>query len=414
MDLRNAVSFALALSAAACGNGAGTSTAGENAPAAEAHAAAASQGPDPEFDADDGARPATALGDPIAGSDTQRFQAGKTEFETVEDPQEGLGPILNDVSCAACHSVPVTGGGSTRLETRFARGRNAGSDPLQNEGGTLIQERGIGVFPDPAGGPACNYVGETVPKDATTSSKRRTTPLFGLGLVDAMTTDRMNQVAAHERQQFPGQAGHVAILSTGQAGKFGWKCQVPTLQFFSGDAYLNEMGVTSPDFPNENCPQGDCSLLRCNPGPKPVNDDGSGVQAFADFMTMLAPPPRGPTPPTVTRGQEVFLAISCNACHTPRQVTASGQVFHPYSDFLLHNMGSLGDGIPLGGAGGQEFRTAPLWGLNRIGTFLHDGRANNVTEAIQAHSGQGASAKGGFNGLSAADKQALLDFLNSL
>jgi len=322
--------------------------------------------------------------------------------------------IFNDVSCQACHNVPATGGGSTRLETRFAKGKNGGSDPLQNEGGTLIQEKGIGTFPDPNGGATCTYTGETVPKDATVSSKRRTTPLFGLGLVDAMSNARMNQVASYQAQNFPSENGRVAILSTGQVGKFGWKNQVPTLLFFAGDAYLNEMGITSPAFPTENCPQGDCSLLRCNPGPTPVNDDGTGVQRFADFMTMLAPPPRGPTPPTVTRGQEVFLTIGCNHCHTPRQVTASGQVFHPYSDFLLHKMGNLGDGIPLGGADGQEFRTAPLWGLNKITSFLHDGRAGSVADAIQAHSGQGGQAKGKFNGLSAADKQALLDFVNSL
>ncbi len=410
MDLRQTVSVTLALGVAACGMDAGpTPTPAPGARAGADTAAPTTPNPtiDPEYDADDGARASTAFGDPIAGSDLARFQAGKSEFEATEGPADGLGPIFNDVACAACHNAPASGGGSTRLETRFGKGRNAGADPLSNEGGSLIQERGIGQVGD------CDYVGETVPKDATVSAQRRTTPLFGLGLVDAMTEGRMNDVAVHEAGSYPAEAGHVGMLSTGQAGKFGWKGQVPTLRFFAGDAYLNEMGVTSPGFESENCPQGDCSLLRCNPFPG-LNDDGSGPAAFTDFMTMLAPPPRGPTPTTVTQGQQVFLATGCNHCHTPRQVTASGQVFHPYSDFLLHDMGNLADGIPMGGASGKEFRTAPLWGAGKLSSFLHDGRAGSVADAIQAHSGQGGTAKGNFNDLSAADKQALIDFVNSL
>jgi CxxC motif-containing protein (DUF1111 family) len=414
---KNAIQTAV-VSSLACTllTGCGDKAAQETAPVAVSEALV-----DP--DADDGARLATAFGDPLPGlngDEAVRFAEGKTEFEEDEEPDEGLGPVFNDTSCLQCHSVPASGGGSTRLETRFGKGKNAKFDPLTGSGGSLIQENGIGVFPDPSGAAACNYVGEIVPAPANPVSKRRSTPLFGLGLVDALPESAFHDLAQREASLFPGEAGRVGIVN-GAVGRFGWKNQVPNLRTFAGDAYLNEMGITSPDFPDENCPQGDCSLLRCNPGPTPVNDDGSGVTAFEDFMTLLAPPPRGPISGNVARGQEVFHTVGCNHCHTPTLVTGSSpiaalsnQTFHPYSDFLLHDMGKLGDGIPLGGAAGGEFRTAPLWGVNQITSFLHDGSASSVSAAIEAHDGQGKTASKQFHALSAQDRQALLDFVNSL
>src|SRR5262249_33573932 len=161
----------------------------------------------------------------------------------------------------------------------------------------------------------------------------------------------------------------------------------------SGDAYVNEMGVTTPLFPNENCPQGNCALLIANPGPShpPLNTndaDNSSLQEFTDFMSFLAPPPRAPGTSSlsilssVTSGEQVFNLIGCADCHQPTMksgpspVAALNQVtFHPYSDFLLHDMGSLGDGITQGTATGRLMRTAPLWGVRVLTTLLHDGRA---------------------------------------
>ena len=203
-------------------------------------------------------------------------------------------------------------------------------------------------------------------------------------------------------------------------GRFGWKNQVPTVHQFSGDAYLNEMGITSPEFPDENCPGGDCSLLACNPLPG-INDDGEGIVAFTDFMTLLAPPPRRFMNLQAWAGKQVFAAIGCTHCHWDTLRTGDSPVasldhvtFHPYSDFLLHDMGSLGDGIVTGDARGREFRTAPLWGLSAIALYLHDGRAKTVKDAILAHDGQARRARERFARASARDQAALMSFLATL
>jgi CxxC motif-containing protein (DUF1111 family) len=215
----------------------------------------------------------------------------------------------------------------------------------------------------------------------------------------------------------------VVDADTGQTlvGRFGWKSQVARLHTFAGDAYLNEMGITSPSFPDENCPQGKCNVLdKCNPVPA-LNDDGDDVDAFADFMQLLAPPePTTPTPfPTL--GQQLFQTAGCASCHVPTLTTGpnpiaalSNKPLHPYSDFLLHDMGTLGDGITQNNATGRLMRTAPLWGVRFQQTLLHDGRATTVRAAILAHEGQGAAARTAFQALNAAQQQALLSFIATL
>jgi CxxC motif-containing protein (DUF1111 family) len=211
-------------------------------------------------------------------------------------------------------------------------------------------------------------------------------------------------------------------IRTGRArvGRFGWKAQVPTLFQFSGDAYLNEMGITNPEFPNENCPQGDCSALDHNPL-KTLNDDGAGVVKFTDFMSLLAPPPRGNLSLQVFTGSAIFAVIGCANCHTPALVTGrspvaalSNKVFQPYSDFLLHDMGDLGDGIAQGSATRRQMRTAPLWGVRTRALLLHDGRATSLAAAILAHDGQGREARDRFLRLSPGARFSLLQFLGSL
>jgi CxxC motif-containing protein (DUF1111 family) len=369
----------------------------------------------------------TQLGSPLPGltsDQLNRFTQGQDAFSTVEGVADGLGPVFNDTACAACHTTtvsgaPVVGGTNGRLETRFGLQTATGFNPLTNLGGSLIQQQGIGAVNGAV------FVGETVPGVANVVAKRRTTPLFGLGLVDAVPDQAFKNLAALERMLTPATAGTVALvsnISTGSlgVGKFGWKDQNPTLFQFAGDAYLNEMGITNRQFPNENCPQGDCALLAFNPEPG-LNDDGTDVQKFSDFMSFLAPPPRGAITTAVQTGGSLFTNIGCANCHTtqlrtgPNSVAALNQVvFHPYSDFLLHYMGRLGDGIVQGPATGRLMRTAPLWGLRFQTQFLHDGRASTITGAILAHDGQGAAARNQFIGLTTTQKAALLAFLRSL
>jgi CxxC motif-containing protein (DUF1111 family) len=229
-----------------------------------------------------------------------------------------------------------------------------------------------------------------------------------------------------------GRTNSVMDLRTGQTvvGKFGWKAGVANLLNFSGEAYKEELGVTTPGWvrdkdgrliDEENPPQGNTSLLKSNPAMNPNDPDIDDVLAFTDFMTFLAPPPRGPIDSNVTKGQTVFVNIGCANCHVTYLVTgpsASGplnmKTFYPYSDFLLHDMGSLGDGTVQGIARGSEMRTAPLWGLRMQKTYLHDGRSTTLDDAILQHKGQGQGAADKFRGLSSQDRAALMAFLGSL
>src|SRR5205085_12585361 len=141
----------------------------------------------------------------------------------------------------------------------------------------------------------------------------------GLGLVDATPDSDFIALAQKEAARGDGTAGRVSSVDNIRAGmkttgKFGWKAQVPTLFQFAGDAYLNEMGITTADFPNESCPQGNCAELAFNPAPG-INNDGSGVAALAQFMALLAPPPRGAESRDVTDGEAIFERVGCASCH---------------------------------------------------------------------------------------------------
>jgi CxxC motif-containing protein (DUF1111 family) len=259
------------------------------------------------------------------------------------------------------------------------------------------------------------------------TASRRTQPLFGLGLVDATPESTFETIAFLQSIFTHSTAGTLSPVpdpSNGGAtalGKFGWKAQVPSLLVFSGDAYLNEMGITSPMFPNENCPQGDCEVLRYNPALDTPNDDGTGVIRFNDFMTFLGPPPRGPRDLETEIGNAVAAAIGCLDCHVQTLRTGRNAVaaldrvyYHPFSDFLLHDMGSLGDGITQNQATGRLMRTQPLWGLRTQARLLHDGHATTIEEAILAHDGQGARARERFKDLDRFAHAALMEFLQSL
>jgi CxxC motif-containing protein (DUF1111 family) len=358
------------------------------------------------------------FGDPVAGltsAELLRFDAGLDDFKEKETADDGLGPVFNQTSCAACHSSPAAGGDSNVLETRFGTYDGKKFDPMSQAGGSLIQTDGV----DPKNG----CVGETVPTEATVVAQRKSTPLFGLGLVDHVPDATLQQLAKNQPRGVAGKPSIVVDAASGvtRVGRFGWKAQVATLMTFAADAYLNEMGITSPIFPTENAPGGDLTQLAKCDGVPTLEDDGSGVVAFADFMTMLAPPPRGSITPGAERGALVFERIGCAICHVPQLTTGPSAIaalnnvtFAPFSDFLLHDMGELGDRIVQGSASGSEMRTAPLWGLRVRSRFLHDARASTLDGAIREHAGQATAARRAFDALSKADAADLIAFLRSL
>ena len=237
------------------------------------------------------------FGDPLPGLTPDllaRFQAGKALFDHEFDPAGGLGPVFNDTSCTNCHNQGGDGGGSDRLETRYGRLTNGVFDQLTQFDGQLLHERGIGTFN------GVDFVGEVVPAEANVVARRRTTPLFGLGLVDAVPDETLQEIAQLQQFFTPETAGRANVVtdvfsSQPRVGRFGWKCQIGTVLTFTGNAFLNEMGVTTPHFPQENCPQGDCALLAANPARSNPNDTTETVTQIADHTTLPgAPAPDGP------------------------------------------------------------------------------------------------------------------------
>jgi CxxC motif-containing protein (DUF1111 family) len=373
----------------------------------------------------------TAL-DGITLDQLKLFREGRAAFEEAEDAQDGLGPIFNDVSCVACHSSPAVGGASALVETRAAlvEGRRYADLP----GGSLFQTNAIS--PDCA---------ETIPANANVRARRQAQPLFGLGLVEAIPDREIEAYAAEQARNHRDQAGRthrVLDPTSGQSlvGRFGWKAQQATLLAFSGDAYVNEMGITNRFFPTENAPNGDTAkLARCDSVRDPEDVDND-VVLFTNFMRFLAPPPTDSTHDhdqgtksffgfgrgfggsgrgDDTPGGQLFEKVGCAVCHhagfTARSPIRAidGRRVDAYSDFLLHDVGT-GDGIIQGDAQGSEFRTPPLWGITDTAPYLHDGSARTIAEAIRSHGNQGAAARDAFMRLSFLEQRALLDFLDSI
>jgi CxxC motif-containing protein (DUF1111 family) len=227
----------------------------------------------------------------------------------------------------------------------------------------------------------------------------------------------------------------------GTITKFGWKAQNKSLLMFSGEAYNVEQGVSNELFPNERddtagcqfnaLPEDTVNIARRTPNSaSPSADFNSDIEMFAQFMRLSGPfLPATPFNASQSRGQTVFFNIGCGACHIQSQTTttlsfvntttAQGPVtFQPFSDFQLHDLGQgLADGVFQGNADDQQFRSAPLWGVGQRVFFLHDGRTNDLLQAIRAHRNDGSEANGvinNFNALSATDQQNLLNFLRAL
>ncbi|MGH9785555.1 MAG: di-heme oxidoredictase family protein, partial [Terriglobia bacterium] len=369
---------------------------------------------------------AARFGGPLPGISAQEFEqfrVGMEDFLEVEEPEDGLGPVFNGRSCAECHSIPAVGGSGIILEMRAGRRDADGNfDPLP--GGSVFQ-----LFSIPP-----HTCQEQIPPDANVVAPRKSIPLFGAGLVDAIPDQALAALADPDDRDRDGGSGRVHWVTdpaTGatRAGRFGWKAQQATLLSFCAEAYLEEMGITNQIFPSENAPNGDGErLLRCLPvrtvrGIEDVPDRFTGLRGidnFEAFLRFLAPPPRGEIAELAQRGERVFAEIGCASCHVPALVTGANsspafdrRPVRLFSDLLLHDIGT-GDGIAQGDALGEEIRTPALWGLRVRRGLLHDGSAATPTEAILRHEQESAEARRRFQALSAEDATALLAFLDSL
>jgi CxxC motif-containing protein (DUF1111 family) len=405
----------------------------------------------------------------------------QANFDTVEQiEKDGLGPLYNAQACRECHQNPTSGAVSQVTELRVGHIGPHGvfenpSIPINHgqeviTGRTLINDRAI-----------CAEIQEHVPETETIRTKRLAVNTLGDGFVEAVADDTLMRIS-HEQcssthGRICGQALMVPVLeSTNQTevGRFGWKDQHASLLSFSGDAYLNEMGITNRLFPTEvTSVCNPKSVTEPNDLPDPT-DHLEDIDHFARFMRASKAPPRDETlaaSEEAERGSKLFATIGCATCHVATLTTApagtkvnGGQftipdalgdkVFHPYSDFLLHDVGT-GDGIAIAVVehyavpaasvqalykakpqasfgdvdklmnrrgfsykaihdGRNKIRTAPLWGLRTHSRFMHDGDSVRLEDAIARHKGEAKEVTEKFHGLTPAQQKDVLSFLNSL
>ncbi len=397
--------------------------------------------------------------------DDATHQADLAKFDEFEQLTDGLGPLYNAQSCRECHQNPVSGGASQVSELRV--GHNGpdghfrtpdipiahGAETISNR--SLVNDRAIcpsGAFPD-------KEIQERVPNTETIRAFRMSLSLFGDGFIEAVADKTLVDLSKHQcdssHGKICGQVLYVPIVEApGQmgVGRFGWKNQHASLLSFSGDAYLNEMGITNRLQPTE-------VTNLCNTASEPndtVGPDGlSDIDHFARFIRAGKAPARDAqlaASANGKKGEALFNKIGCAICHVPTLTTApagtkiNGGTYtipaalgsvtsYPYGDFLMHNVGT-GDGILQATPehyGRQVFRqmsdylskqnfessrnkirTAPLWGVRLRPRLMHDGTSLTFLDAISRHDGEASHVKKQFEKLSRADQDAVLEFLRSL
>ena len=429
-----------------------------------------------------------AAGNPLnnlTADETAFFKDGQARFGEIEvvanGSNNGLGPRFNSNQCLSCHSQPNMGGSSPAKnplpdvahlngakntvpwfiapdgpvrEARFKESNGAADGSVHDlfviTGRTDAPGCNI-AQPDflPAGNPLTGQGGNP------NIIFRIPTPVFGAGLIESIPDSVIlaNMQSNVSEKSALGIFGHAnAILSgnvnrsanDGTITRFGWKAQNKSLLMFAGEAYNVEMGISNQLFPQERDETPSCLFFpspndtlnfTTSPTTSAISNPAviSDIEAFANFMRMLAPPTPAPDTPSIVNGRAAFTKVGCAHCHTPSLTTGkmiasgsstspsaalSNQTAHLWSDLLVHHMGKgLADGITQGGAGPDEFRTAPLWGVGQRIFFLHDGRTSNLVQAIEDHRSPGSEANRvieHFNKLSAQDQQDILNFLRAL
>ena len=359
-------------------------------------------------------------------------------YEQVHDVSTGLGPVFNARACADCHQNPVSGAASQFTELRVghkdANGNFVNPTVPINDGANTITGRSI--INDRAVIPQAQ---EHIPATENIRALRAALNTLGDGFVEAIDDNTLlaiaqNQVEASEGR-IHGEAIQVPVLEApGQTrvGRFGWKDQHSSLLSFIGDAYLNEMGVT-----NRLRPKDVTTIGKTTPDPEDVPDNLglADIDHFAQFVRGTKVPPRDAAlaaTPAAQAGQALFEKLRCNTCHVESITTApagtivnggtfsipdalGNKIIHPYGDFLLHDI-ETGDGIVQAGPQdtANKLRTAALWGLRMRPRYMHDLKSLTLENAIDRHEGEAEHVTRHFRELSAAEKQQLFAFLNSL
>ena len=396
-------------------------------------------------------------------ADDATHEADQMRFEEVELVSDGLGPLYNAQSCRECHQSPVSGAASQVSELRVGHqgpeGHFRNPDiPIAHgaeviSGRSLVNERAI----CPNAAFLNTEIQERVPESETIRTFRLSVSLLGDGFVEALSDQTLMDLAERQckssHRKICGQVLQVPIVEApGQmsVGRFGWKDQHASLLSFAGDAYLNEMGITNRLQPDE-------MTKLCNtasvPNDKPGPDGLSDVDHFARFIRATKAPARDSQlagSAVATKG--LFEKIGCATCHVETLTTAPAGMkinggtftipvalgsitFHPYGDFLMHDLGT-GDGIlqatrehygnkvfqmMSGYLSKQDFesirnkiRTAPLWGVRLRSRLMHDGTSLTLRDAILRHRGEAGHVSQQCEKLKREDQEAIIEFLKSL
>ena len=354
------------------------------------------------------------------------FDALKAVFEERDEIPDGLGPVYNAQSCAECHQNPVTGGISQISELRAGH-NDASGNFVDAPGGSLINERATNAA-----------IQERVPGAEDVRTLRMSTNVLGMGFVEAINSNTIVALSNAQPASMRGQVIQVPVFEAGNAvrvGRFGWKNQQASLLSFSADAYLNEIGITSrfPATGTENTSMGR-SVAAFDPVPD-FEDTENDIDEFAEFMRATRVPPRDTAlagTSDAVAGSNLFDSIGCATCHT-RSITTSpagtsinggnfvvpaalgNKIIHPFSDFLLHDVGT-GDGIVQNGGQStrNKLRTPPLWGSRTHDRHMHDGESLTFTDSILRHAGEATGVINTFRGLTNAQRAQIVTFLQSL
>ncbi len=367
-----------------------------------------------------------------------QMDADRAVFDEVEGISDGLGPLYNAQSCRECHQNPVSGTTSQVTEIRAGIASNNGTFTNPAGGSSLIHDRAI----DPA-------IQMRLMGSFNVATFRTSLNIAGDGFVEALPDSAFTNNQSYQAQYgLQGTIIKVPVLEasagTTRIARFGWKNQHASLLSFASDAYLNEMGITSPLQPNEDTDYGvSVTSYNTTNGVPAIQDPavsgapfGGDIKAFTNFMRSLKVPPRDTVLAATSdaqAGASLFTSIGCAICHTATLTTAptgtsfnGGQFIvpaalgnmniHPYSDFMLHDVGT-GDGVVQNGgqSTANQMRTAPLWGLRTKTRMMHDGLSGTRTDAILRHTDQAEGVIENFiYGLTTTQQNQVITFLNSL